>query len=446
MNKFCKNCGKELAEGTKFCINCGTKIENEENNKKHTKKLIIVLLILLIACLIIIPVAKNVLTPDSHKENEQQSEQQSEQQTDNTLAKTTAQTSRDYSKYIGTYTVKNEEGTKYESQHTLKIKEIDGKIIDFEYAYKPPRHDVEMTATQGNFIDETTALADGTYKIDGQLTEIAYKFKFNENSVECKFYEPGKEDSVEYTTFNLDAKDSSNSGSQTDDYTVIDTSTGTENSYTEVHKKGTGRQFKMTIEEFIEKHNQMVQDKGYAEKEEQDKSFKWDDVAFYEYPISLDQAIVEERKIFGEDMIVYEFWNVSKNSGVNDSALGVLCYKDTQKIFMVFCQVSDKWYEVDNTRYVKKKQSAETIDDYDNLPVRFVDFASDEAKIVNSNMSNFSSLLKETGTRNINYKDNVMYKFYGGSTKNGYVAHLLAMCACDKDFNGNINMYLNKMK
>ena len=25
---------------------------------------------------------------------------------------------------------------KYESQHTLKIKEIDGKIIDFEYAYK----------------------------------------------------------------------------------------------------------------------------------------------------------------------------------------------------------------------------------------------------------------------------------------------------------------------
>ena len=126
-----------------------------------------------------------------------------------------------------------------------------------------------MTATQGNFIDETTALADGTYKIDGQLTEIAYKFKFNENSVECKFYEPGKEDSVEYTTFNLDAKDSSNSGSQTDDYTVIDTSTGTENSYTEVHKKGTGRQFKMTIEEFIEKHNQMVQDKGYAEKEEQ---------------------------------------------------------------------------------------------------------------------------------------------------------------------------------
>ena len=26
----------------------------------------------------------------------------------------------------------------------------------------------------------------------------------------------------------------------------------------------------------------------------------------------LDQAIVEERKIFGEDMIVYEFWNVSK--------------------------------------------------------------------------------------------------------------------------------------
>ena len=22
MNKFCKNCGKELAEGTKFCINC----------------------------------------------------------------------------------------------------------------------------------------------------------------------------------------------------------------------------------------------------------------------------------------------------------------------------------------------------------------------------------------------------------------------------------------
>lgn len=428
MNKFCKNCGKELAEGTKFCINCGTKIENEENNKKHTKKLIIVLLILLIACLIIIPVAKNVLTPDSHKENEQQSEQQSEQQTDNTLAKTTAQTSRDYSKYIGTYTVKNEEGTKYESQHTLKIKEIDGKIIDFEYAYKPPRHDVEMTATQGNFIDETTALADGTYKIDGQLTEIAYKFKFNENSVECKFYEPGKEDSVEYTTFNLDAKDSSNSGSQTDDYTVIDTSTGTENSYTEVHKKGTGRQFKMTIEEFIEKHNQMVQDKGYAEKEEQDKSFKWDDVAFYEYPISLDQAIVEERKIFGEDMIVYEFWNVSKNSGVNDSALGVLCYKDTQKIFMVFCQVSDKWYEVDNTRYVKKKQSAETIDDYDNLPVRFVDFASDEAKIVNPNMSNFSSRLKETGTRNINYKDNVMYKFYGGSTKNGYVAHLLAMC------------------
>ena len=75
-----------------------------------------------------------------------------------------------------------------------------------------------------------------------------------------------------------------------------------------------------------------------------------------------------------------------------------------------------------------------------------VDFASDEAKIVNPNMSNFSSLLKETGTRNINYKDNVMYKFYGGSTKNGYVAHLLAMCACDKDFNGNINMYLNKMK
>ena len=145
-------------------------------------------------------------------------------------------------------------------------------------------------------------------------------------------------------------------------------------------------------------------------------------------------------------MIVYEFWNVSKNSGVNDSALGVLCYKDTQKIFMVFCQVSDKWYEVDNTRYVKKKQSAETIDDYDNLPVRFVDFASDEAKIVNPKMSNFSSLLKETGTRNINYKDNVMYKFYGGSTKNGYVAHLLAMCACDKDFNGNINMYLNKMK
>lgn len=48
-----------------------------------------------------------------------------------------------------------------ESQHTLKIKEIDGKIIDFEYAYTPPRHDVEMTATQGNFIDETTALADG---------------------------------------------------------------------------------------------------------------------------------------------------------------------------------------------------------------------------------------------------------------------------------------------
>ena len=48
---------------------------------------------------------------------------------------------------------------------------------------------------------------------------------------------------------------------------------------------------------------------------------------------------------------------------------------------MVFCQVSDKWYEVDNTRYVKKKQSAETIDDYDNLPVRFVDFASDEAKL-----------------------------------------------------------------
>ena len=137
MNKFCKNCGKELAEGTKFCINCGTKIENEENNKKHTKKLIIVLLILLIACLIIIPVAKNVLTPDSHKENEQQSEQQSEQQTDNTLAKTTAQTSRDYSKYIGTYTVKNEEGTKYESQHTLKIKEIDGKINDFSiYFFK----------------------------------------------------------------------------------------------------------------------------------------------------------------------------------------------------------------------------------------------------------------------------------------------------------------------
>lgn len=93
--------------------------------KNIRKKLIIVLLILLIACLIIISVAKNVLTPDSHKENEQQSEQQ----TDNTLAKTTAKTSMDYSKYIGTYTVKNEEGTKYESQHTLKLKEIEEKSL-----------------------------------------------------------------------------------------------------------------------------------------------------------------------------------------------------------------------------------------------------------------------------------------------------------------------------
>ena len=55
---------------------------------------------------------------------------------------------------------------------------------------------------------------------------------------------------------------------------------------------------------------------------------------------------------------------------------------------------------------------------------------------------------EELGVKSVSYThlDNVMYKFYGGSTKNGYVAHLLAMCACDKDFNGNINMYLNKMK
>ena len=147
----------------------------------------------------------------------------------------------------------------------------------------------------------------------------------------CKFYEPGKEDSVEYTTFNLDAKDSSNSGSQTDDYTVIDTyNRDGKFSMPKFIKKVQERQFKMTIE-FIEKHNQMVRDQGYAEKEEQDKSFKWDDVAFFRVSYQFRPSNCQRNKVFGEDMIVYEFWNVSKNSGVNDSALGVLCYKDTQK-------------------------------------------------------------------------------------------------------------------
>ncbi|WP_443717074.1 zinc-ribbon domain-containing protein, partial [Ruminococcus sp.] len=39
---FCKNCGTELADGTKFCKNCGTKVESnnapEQNQPEETAK------------------------------------------------------------------------------------------------------------------------------------------------------------------------------------------------------------------------------------------------------------------------------------------------------------------------------------------------------------------------------------------------------------------------
>lgn len=454
MNRFCTKCGKELIEGTKFCTNCGAKIDDmqtdginqeksaqEENpqrqiqqlnnktadykNRRVNIKIIIVLLILLIVCLIVVPIVKNVLTTNSYKKTEQQS--------DNKIAQTTAENNIDYSKYIGTYTVKSEEGTKHELTQTLTVKKVDGKTIEFEYTYTPPRHEVTMTATQGSFVDSTTALADGTYDIDGQLKEIAYKFKFNEDSIECKFYDPGEEDSVEYTTFNLSTKNNNESKQKTDDCKVVDTSTGTENAYTEIYEKVTGRQFKMTIEEFVEKHNQMVQNNGYAEKEEQDKRFKWDDVAFYEYPISLDNAIVDETKVDDKDVISYKFTNVSKNYGVDDSTMVVDCYKDTQKIFMIDCVVTDKWFQNDAKRWIKKDPNhVENLDDYDNLPARFGDFALNESSIINPKLNSFVNMIEEVGSSNINFKDNVIYQYHSYREDNGTVFHILRMYASDK--------------
>lgn len=111
--------------------------------------------------------------------------------------------SADYSKYIGSYSVTSNEGTRHESTITLNIKSIDGNTIDFDCTLIPPRHIISMTANQGTFTGENTAIASGTYDIDGQVSPIQYEFKFHDNSIDFRYTFINDGRTLEYTTFYL---------------------------------------------------------------------------------------------------------------------------------------------------------------------------------------------------------------------------------------------------
>lgn len=332
-----------------------------------------------------------------------------------------------YSKYIGTYSITDDEGTKYESIQTLTIKALDGKTLDFEYELQPPRHTVTITTEQGVFLTDTTAEATGTYNIDGQVMPYGFEFRFNDNSIDFKCGFSDELNEAEYVTFSLnsddDADENTSNKSEDEDKqpsTIINTSTGTDNPYTEPHKKGTGRQFTMTIEEFIEKYNEKINKRDAnrlpSETEEALNEFFNDgkEHGWFSYPLDLGEATVDSSAVMeGEKATSYIFSGASKLDGIT-GGIQIYCYKDTGKICDVYCVVPKEWSLKGNARQIPRTQTPKTGEDYVSIPSDFQSFAGDVFSVINPEADGydfFSKIFKEVGADNRNYKDGVYYAF-----------------------------------
>lgn len=379
----------------------------------------------------------------------------------------------DYSKYIGSYSIVSDEGTKYESKQTLIIKSIDGKTLDFEYELVPYRHTVTITAEQGVFSSETTAEATGIYEVDGQTMPYGFEFRFNDNSIDLKCGFPDELNEQEYITFDLKlksvsgsdkennsgnlndeqnnkiSKDNENKEIQRQNVQTIVTSEGEYNQYTQSCKTGLKRQFIMTIDEFIEHYNTFAIQQ--QEKRKNGLGLKDDHIRYYQ--IDKNSAKISENNIMNDEVIMYTFRKICQSDagfGSFDGAyldVCVLCYKNTDKIFAVYCQVSETWYEWDSFNPVPKTAGGEITtneDTCDNIPHDFQLVAYRMFSMVNPKLVSFgdytgeenkyiiNSIFYNSGTNNINYIDGVNYAYYS-FTKQDTEYHGLLMHATDFD-------------
>lgn len=380
----------------------------------------------------------------------------------------------DYSKYIGTYSITSDEGTEYESKQTLTIKSIDGETLDFEYELQPYRHTITITAEQGVFSSKTTAEATGTYNVDGQVMPYGFEFRFNDNSIDLKCGFADELNEQEYITFYLESNNASGSdGSnnsenlnngqnnknskdnenkvqvQRQNVQIVITSKDEYNQYTEPCKKEMGRQFVMTIDEFIEQYN------AFAIKQQEKRSnglgMKDDHIKYYQ--IDKNSAEITENNIINDEVIIYNFKKICQSdAGVGnfDGAyldVAVLCYKDTDKIFAVYCQVSDTWYEWDSEDNIPKTPDGKNTneDSYDNIALDFQLAAYRMFSIVNHELISFNdytgeedkyiirTIFNDVGTNNINYIDGVNYAYYSFN-KQDTEYHGLFMYSTDEEF------------
>lgn len=374
----------------------------------------------------------------------------------------------DYSKYIGTYSITSDEGTKYESKQTLTIKSLDGKTLDFEYELQPYRHTITITAEQGVFSSKTTAEATGTYNIDGQIMPYGFEFRFNDNSIDLKCGFADELNEQEYITFYLDSNNASSSDGSSNSENMnngsnnknskeikmnyqpqlIVTSKGEYNQYTEPCKKGMGRQFVMTMDEFIEQYNAFA--RKQQEKRKNGLGMKDDHIKYYQ--IDKNSAETKEERILNDEVIAYTFGKMCQDdAGIGDFDGAyldacVLCYKDTDKILAVYCQVSDTWYEWDSEDAIPKAANGKITNEgsYDNITHDFQLAAYRMFSIVNRELISFnyygeenryiiSDIFTAVGTENINYMNGINYSYYSFSRQDTEY-HGLFMYTTDEEF------------
>lgn len=372
MANFCQNCGNKLKATDKFCVKCGTPIVRAEQDT----------------------------TNPINKENIQETAQNLKETAGNIYdtvkekAKQTAEKSQEYLQSEQFQDVKDSVIEK-SKQATEKSRAILENKIPAKYRNKK----IYIAAAAVVLIAIIAVV--GIHKKLSQSLDNDYP--------ETAYSENGGNTS----------DNAAESEQQASEPRVINTSTGTDNPYTEPHKKGTGRQFTMTIEEFVEKYNEKI-NKRHAdilyETEEDLNEFFNDgkEHGWFSSPLDLGEATVDSSAAMeGEKATSYIFSGASKLNG-STGDIRIYCYKDTGKICDVYCVVPKEWSLKGNARQIPRTQTPKTREDYVSIPSDFQSFAGDVFSVINPEADGydfFSEIFKEVGAENRNYKDGVYYAF-----------------------------------
>lgn len=385
MANFCQNCGNKLKATDKFCIKCGTSVVRTDNT--------------------------NLI----NKENIQETAQNLKETAGNIYdtvkekAKQTAEKSQEYLQSEQFQDVKDSviEKSKQATEKSRAI--LENKI---PVKYRNRKIYIAVAAVVLIAIVAVVVIhKKPSQSLDNDYTETAY----SENSGNTSDY----------------AAENEQQASKSADYTVTNTSTGVDNPYTEPRNNGSGRQFNMTIEEFVAQYNKKINRRlnteAYANSRYSATQKEW-----HSYPLDLGEAKSSSWTIMGEKAVAYVFQGASEFNGTTGS-IKIYCYEDTGKIGYVSCVVPKEWSKNSEAQRVRKTQNPQTNEDYVNIPKYFQNFAYDVFSVINIKVKDFyyiSQTLDEVGTDNANYKDGVSYRFYAPDSDN----IILQMAAVDWNY------------